>query len=145
MVVVPMPTISPTFGLKWSRHLGELRAEPRQHRLDHVVGADAQGVVPNFGWQMPITQVPPQAGELPGIRMPDFDERLLGRANFQPPAVLELQAIAIRHCNGLRKIEQNIVAFVRREANPPAVALFEIESENSYRCVRGPFAVRSVN
>jgi hypothetical protein len=94
---------------------------------------------------MPIAQMPRKACELLYILMRDFNERLLSRSNFEPPPILELQAIPICHCNGFWKVEENIVAIVRREPNTPAVALLEIQSQDPRSFVRRPLAVSTMN
>jgi hypothetical protein len=75
----------------------------------------------------------------------DFHNRLRGGPNLQPPAILKLQAVPIDHCDGLRKIEEDILALIRRQSNTAAVALFEIKRENSCRVFLRPQPSASMN
>ena len=63
--------------------------------------------------------------------MPDFDDRLRGGLDLEPSPIVQLQAISIRHGNGLRKIEKDIFALIRHQTNAAAMARVEIESEGA--------------
>jgi hypothetical protein len=49
-----------------------------------------------------------------------------------------LQAISIGHCNRFRKVEQDIFALIRSQANAAAMARIKIESESTYRLILWP-------
>jgi hypothetical protein len=104
-VMVTVTAIGSAFGLKRGLHRYQMSSETTQHVLDHVVGADAKNLFSNFRRQMPISQMPGKAYKLMGILMPDFENKLRSRLNFEPPPVVELQAISIGHCNRFRKVE----------------------------------------
>jgi hypothetical protein len=86
---------------------------------------------------MPISQTPSKAHELLGIFMPDFDNKLGSGLDLQQPAVIKLQAISIRHRNRIRKIEKDVFALIRRQANAAAMARVEIESAEPAACSFG--------
>jgi len=44
-----------------------------EHLLNHVVGANAKRVIPDFGGQVAISQMPGKAHQLIRIFMPDLD------------------------------------------------------------------------
>jgi hypothetical protein len=78
---------------------------------------------------MSISQMPCQAHALIGIFMSDFDKKFGSRLNLQPSSIIELQAISIRHCNRFRKIQKDIFARIRSQADATAMARVKIEGE----------------
>ena len=137
-VIVVMAAVRTTFGLKRGLHLHELRSKAMKHLFDHVVGPNAKSVVSNFSRQVPVSQMPRKAHELMGIFVSDFYNQLRSSLNLQPPPIFQLQAIAIGHRNGLRKVKEDIFAMIRGEANTAAMARVKIESERSCRVFRWP-------
>jgi hypothetical protein len=145
MVVMTASTVGAAFGLKWSAHFHEARSKAFEHGFDHVVGSNAQNLVPDFGWQMAVSQVPGEACQLVGIRMPDLHDRLCSRAHSQPSSVFELQSIAIRHRDGFRQVKEDLFASIGLQADAPPMAIFEVECEDGDGLVVWPMSVRSVN
>jgi hypothetical protein len=94
---------------------------------------------------MPISQTPSKAHELLGIFMPDFDNKLGSGLDLQQPAVIKLQAISIRHRNRIRKIEKDVFALIRRQANAAAMARVEIESDRARRLFLRPMPGGAMN
>jgi hypothetical protein len=144
-VIVIMAAVRTTFGLKWGLQLRELRSKAMKHLFDHVVGPNTKSVVSNFSWQVPVSQMPRKAHELMGILMADFHNQLLSSLNLQPPPIFQLQAIAIGHRDGLRKVKEDIFAMIRSQANTAAMARVEIESESACRFFFRPMAGGAVN
>jgi|SRR5882724_3807867 len=105
VVMVTVITISSALRLEGSGHLHKICSETVEHVLNHVVRADAKNSASNFRRQMSISEMPGKTHKLMGILMPDFDNKLRGRLNLEPPPVVELQAISIGHCNRFRKVE----------------------------------------
>jgi len=118
----------------------QIRTEATEHILDHMIGPDAKHLVSNVSWQVSIAQMPRQAHELPGILMPDFDNGLRGGLHLEPPPILELYAIAIGHGHRFGKVEQDIFALIRRQANAAAMACVKIEREGACRLFLGPMS-----
>jgi hypothetical protein len=143
-VVLSVAAVGAAFGLKRGLHMEQLRPEALEHGLDHMIGPYAKYMVPNLGRQMPVAEVPREAREMPGIRMPDLNHGLRGRSYPQPPSVFELQPVFIGHGNGLRKIEEDFFPLVGREANAPAMTLREIESQDSGGLVSWPVSGRAM-
>jgi hypothetical protein len=144
-VIVIMAAVRTTFGLKWGLQLRELRSKAMKHLFDHVVGPNTKSVVSNFSRQVPVSQMPRKAHELMGILMADFHNQLLSSLNLQPPPIFQLQAIAIGHRDGLRKVKEDIFAIICSQANTAAVARVEIESESACRFFFRPMAGGAVN
>jgi hypothetical protein len=130
MMVAVVSAISATFGLKGGVYFRELCAEAAEHMLDDMVGSNAENLVPNFSWQMPVSEVPSQAHKLVGIFVPNFDNMLASSLNHQPSPIFKLQPIAIGHRNSFRKVQKDIVAFVHCQANAAAMARVKIEGQS---------------
>jgi hypothetical protein len=144
-VFVIVAAVCAAFGLKRGLHLHELRSKAMEHIFDYVVGPNTKSVVSNFSRQVPVSQMPRKAHELMGIFVSDFHNQLLSSLNLQPPPIFQLQAIAISHCNGLRKVKEDIFAMIRSQANTAAVARVEIESESACRFFLRPMPGGAMN
>jgi hypothetical protein len=72
--------------------------------------------------------MPRKASELAGIRMPDFNERFGCRSNSQPISIVKLQAIAVRHCNGVWKVQQQVFTMIVSQSEAAAVSPVIIKS-----------------
>jgi hypothetical protein len=131
VVRVVVVAIGATLGLEGRRHLHNICSETMEHILNHMVRADAKNLFPDFRRQMPISKMPGNAHKLMRILMSDFDYRLQTRLNFEPPPVVELQAISIGHCNRFGKIEQDLFALVRSQTNTTAMPSIKIEGDSA--------------
>jgi hypothetical protein len=145
VAMVAVAAVSAPFRLECGLHVYQIRFETMQHIFDYVVGADAQNLMSNFSRQMTISQMPGDTHELIGIFMPDLDERLRGSPDLQQSPVVELQGIPIGHRNRFRKVEQDIFALVRGQANAAAMARLEIEGERASGLFLGPVSGGTVN
>jgi hypothetical protein len=130
VVMVAVIAVSAAFRLEGGLHLYKKCSEAMQHILDHVVGPNAKNFVSNFGRQMAIPKMPSKAHKLIGIFMPDFDNKLSSGLNLEPPPIVELQAISIRHCDRFRKIEENLFALVSRHPDATAMAPLRVERQS---------------
>ena len=145
VMMVAMAAVSAAFGLERRLHLHKIRSETMEHILDHMVRPNAKNLVSNFSRQMPISQMPREAHKLIGIFVPDFDNHLRSGQNLQPPPILKLQAIAVGHRNRFRKIEKDIFALIRGQANTAAMARVKIESERACRLFLRPMSGGTMN
>jgi len=144
-VFVIVAAVCAAFGLKRGLHLHELRSKAMEHIFNHVVGPNTKNVVSNFSRQVPVSQMPRKAHEFMGIFVSDFYNQLGSSLNLQPPPIFELQAIAIGHRDGLRKVKENIFAMIRSQANTAAMARVEIERQTAYRFFLGPMPGGAMN
>jgi hypothetical protein len=145
VVMVAVVAVRAAFGLKRGLHFHELRSKATQHVFDHMIGPDAKDVVSNFSRQMPISEVPSKTGKLVGIFMPDFDDGFRSGLNFQPPPIFKLQAIAICHRDGLRKIKEDIFTMIGSQANTSAMARIKIERQSACRFFFRPMPGGTMN
>jgi hypothetical protein len=144
-VMMAVAPIRAAFGLERGSHVHKIRSQPMEHLFDHMVRPNAKNLASNFCRQMPISQVPSKTRKLTGIRMPDFDNELGGSLNLQQPPILKLQAISVGHGNRLRKIEKDIFALVRGQANATTMARVEIESDGACRLFLRPMPGGAMN
>ena len=140
VVMVAVAAVSAAFGLEGGLHLYKIRSEATEHILNHMVGPNAKNLVSNFGRQMPISQMPGKAHKLIRIFMPDFDNRLGSGFDHEPSAIFELQAVAIGHWDRFRKVEKDIFALIRSQANATPMARVKIKSESARRLFLRPKA-----
>jgi hypothetical protein len=145
MMLAVVSAVSTTFGLKRGVYFHELCAEAAEHMLDDMVGSNAENLIPNFSWQMPVSEVPSQARKLVGIFVPNFDNMLGSSLNHQPSPIFKLQTISIGHRNSFRKVQKDIFAFVRAQANAAAMARVKIEGQSACRVFLWPMASEAVN
>src|ERR1700739_434869 len=145
VVMVAVAAVRATLRLEGDLYLHEIRSETAEHILDYMVGANAKNVVPNFRRQMPVSQMPSKPRELMRIFVADRDEGVRGGPAPQPPSVVQLQAISIRHRDSLRQVEKDIFPLVCSEANAAAMARFKIESESACRFFLRPMSSGAMN
>ena len=138
VVMVAITTVSAAFRLERVLQLYKLRSEAMEHLLDHMIGPDSKNLVANFGRQMPVPQMPGEAHELLGILVPDFHNRLRSGLHYEQSPIFKLQGVPIGHRNRFRKIEKDVLALIRGQANAAAMARVEIERERAGRAFPGP-------
>jgi hypothetical protein len=113
--------VGAAFGLEGSLHLYEVRAKATEHILDYMIGSNAEYLFSDISRQVSISQMPGKANELTGISMPDFHDRLRRGLNLDPSPIIQLQAIAIGHGNGFRKVEKDIFTLIYGQPNAAAM------------------------
>src|SRR5258708_16516082 len=131
--IVAVAAVSTAFWLKGGLHSYQISSKPKEDMLDHVVGPDAKNLVPDFGRQVAISKMPGEAGKLIGILMPDFDYGFGRGLNLEPSAVFKLQAVSVCHCDCLGKVEKDIFARIRGQANATAMSRAKVESDRARR------------
>jgi hypothetical protein len=129
MVTLLMTAVSAAFGLKGRLQLDEDRSKAAQHVFDDVVWPYAERLTSELGWNMSIAEMPRQTHELPDIAVGDIDDGLRRRANDEPTAVLDLQAVSITHCGRGVQVKKHLVALIGDQADTTAVPIVVIEGE----------------
>lgn len=121
--------IRPAFGIKGGFHSADLPTKSFNHRLDHMVAADAKAAADDLHRQMPVTQMPCEAREfLLGLRA-DLAERLGRPDDLDKPPVRETRGIAGPKRDRRGKIEKEAQAAHRFEHDPPAVAVVVVQND----------------
>src|SRR5262244_3934531 len=89
--------------------------------------------------------MPCKVRELIQIFMPDLHDELRSRLDLEQPSIFKLQGVSIGHGNCLRKVEKDVFALIRSEANAAAVARLEIQGERAGRLVLRPMSGGAMN
>ena len=129
--MVAVVAISAAFRLKRHSYRKEICSEALEHCFDNVVGPDAKNQAIDLSRQVPVPQMPGNTCQLFRIFMRDLYNRLHCRFYFNPSAVLQLQRVPVCHGDGSRKIEEHVFPLICREADAPAMTIFEIECDRS--------------
>ena len=129
MVTLLMTAVSAALGLKGRLQLDEDRSKAAQHVFDDVVWPYAERLTSELGWNMSIAEMPRQTHELTDIAMGHIDDGLRRRANDEPTAVLDLQAVSITHRGRGVQVKKNLVALIGDQADTTAVPIVIIEGE----------------
>lgn len=137
MAVIVMPMlrlgIGPAFGIKSRLDRANLTAEPLHHRLDHMVGPNAQPLPRDLNREVPVAKMPGKAQQMLRARRTDFDE-FLGRPHHLDDAtIFKLERVARAQCNGFRQIEQKVQPADSFHREPPAMAIVKIEHDRISR------------
>src|SRR5215813_10026970 len=82
--------------------------------------------------------MPRQASKLTAIRMTDFNDKFRCGLNPEPSSIIKLQAVAVCHGNGVRKIEQQLLAKIVSQTNAAAVSLIKVQSKRADGALAGP-------
>ena len=129
MVTVLMTAVSAAFGLKGRLQLDEDRSKAAQHVFDDVIWPNAERLTSELGRDMSIAEMPRQTHKLAGIPVGDIDDGLRGRADDEPTAVLDLQAVSIAHCSRGVQVKKHLVALIGDQADTTAVPIVVVEGE----------------
>ena len=129
MVTMLMTAVSAAFGLKGRLQLDEDCSKAAQHVFDDVIWPYAERLTSELGWNMPIAEMPRQTHKLTRIPVGDIDDGLRRRANDEPTAVLDLQAVAIAHGPRGVQVKKHLVALIGDQADTTAVPIVVIEGE----------------
>jgi len=119
--------VSAAFRVEGRLDLGDAGAEPSRHILDHMIAADAQTFLQQFGRQMAIAQMPGDAHQRRGVNAAYF-HKLLGRGDdFDDASVLERQPIARPQHHRLGQVQQEgqPAHAGHRNASPITVVIVE--------------------
>lgn len=113
-VAVLTAAVRSAFGLKGRFNLQQVGSKATEHVLDHVIGPDKKEILSNLRRKVAISQMPGEPCQLMAIRVPDLDKWFGSGSDHDPTAVIELQPIAISHCDCFGKVEKNLPSVVRR-------------------------------
>jgi hypothetical protein len=123
-VVMLLLTVGAGFGLEGGFETAELGAETLEHRLDHVVRADSQGIAADLGWEVPVAEMP---GDLDEIRGSDLDHGLGQRLDPEQGTILETESLARLQAGCFGEIDQDVLAAPGANHVAPASSALEVE------------------
>jgi len=129
IIGVRVAGIGAAFRIERRFDLDQARAQPSQHRLDHMIPADAQSPLRDLGRQMPIAEVPGKPHQMLRIAPPDFQERLGRRHHLDQPAIFEHKRVAAAQGDRIFQIEQEFQPTRALHHRPPTVAIVKIEHD----------------
>jgi hypothetical protein len=124
-----MLAVGTTFWLKRLRYASCSAAKALDHRRQYMIMADQNPVGLYLSWRVPVTQVPGQAHQRQTVVSCYFQQGLGFGADLKPTTIFRLQAIALRHSNGLGKIQQYVLAIAGLEADPATVPCIKIKRD----------------
>src|SRR5205085_7614424 len=84
----------------------ELRAEPAQHILKHMIAANAQRLTDHLYVRVPVAKVPREPREAMGTIRRDLDEGLSLAADPHDRAIVEDKPVAVAQRRRARQVEQ---------------------------------------
>ena len=129
MVTMLMTAVSAAFRLKGRLQLDEDRSKAAQHVFNDVIWPYAERLTSELSWDMSVAEMPRQTHELTDIAVSDIDDGLRRRANDEPTAVLDLQAVSIAHRGRGVQVKKHLVALIGDQADTTAVPIVVIEGE----------------
>ncbi|HEV2983352.1 MAG TPA: hypothetical protein VGX46_03145 [Vicinamibacterales bacterium] len=129
MVTMLMAAVSAAFGLKGRLHLDEDRSKAAQHVFDDVIWPNAERLTSELGRDVSIAEMPRQTHKLTGVLVGDIDDGLRRRANDEPAAVLDLQAVSIAYRGRCVQVKKHLVALIGKQADTTPVPIVVIEGE----------------
>jgi hypothetical protein len=121
--------IGTAFGIERRLDLDDAGAEPRNHRLDDVVTADAQALGHDLRRQMAIAEMPGDPHQMKRIGAADFHQRLGRGDHLDQAAVFQHQRIAAAQRDGVFEVEQEFEPARPCHRHPPPVPVVEIEHD----------------
>jgi hypothetical protein len=77
--------------------------------------------------------------------MPNFNDRFRSGVDFQESPVFKLQGITIGHGNRLWKVDKDIFALIRNQADATAMACIKFKREGACGAFVRPMSGRSMN
>jgi len=129
IIGVRVAGIGAAFRIERRFDLDQARAQPSQHRLDHMIAADAQSPLRDLGRQMPIAEVPGKPHQMLRIAPPDFQQRLGRGHHLDQSAIFEHQRVAAAQGDRMFQIEQEFQPARALHHHPPTVAIVKIEHD----------------
>ncbi len=98
-------------------------AEPHEPVFEHVVGADPQPSEEDLRRGVAVAEVPGQPGEAARVRRQHLDHGLGRGTHEHAPPVLEREPIALVQMPRLGQVEEDRLARIGPERQPPSVAV----------------------
>lgn len=125
--------VGPAFGIKSRFDRADLPAEPLHHRLDHVIGPNAQALPHHLNREVTVSEMPGEAQQMFRACRADLNEFLGGAHHLDDAAIFELQRVARAQGDGFRQIKQKIQPADTLHREPPTMAIVKIQHDRIRR------------
>src|SRR4029450_8339603 len=142
IVVVAMPVtlamvggvrggrVGPAFRVEGAFAFANAGAKAPDHIGNDVVCPDQQAALADLARQMPVAEMPANAGQRPRIATDDFHQALGGGLDADDTPILQLEAVAGGEHRRLGQIQEEGRAGVPREPYAPAAAPVVVEAHD---------------
>ena len=135
--------ISAAFGIKGRLNVRNRRAKADKHVMDNMITPDPDGHIGDFCRQMPVSDLPGQRKQMPGVRPAHFHERFGFGTNLDDAPIIQHQPIAMAQQPRLWQIEQEgncctVVEPVGHHTHPAAMPRSLIERDGCGRTFKIP-------
>jgi hypothetical protein len=111
----------------------QLAAQPLDHRLDHMVPANAQPAIGDLHREMAVAEMPGEAQQVIGAVDADFHQRFRCAHHLHQPAIIEPDGITRAKRDRFRQVEQESEAAHALHRNPAAMPVIIIQHD----CIGG--------
>jgi hypothetical protein len=129
IVVVARRSIGAALRIEWRLDLDNASAELRRHFRYDVIAPDAQRFCQHLRRQVPVSQMPSNAGEMERIVAADFQQGFRRSDDFDQPSVFQHQHVAAAQPGCHWQIEQKAKPFCRCHGKAAAVPIIVIEHD----------------
>ena len=115
--------IGAAFRIERCLYLGHTRSQSTQHFRDDMVTPDADAVLKDLAWQMPVAELPGKHRQMAGIAAVDFVKLFRRSVHLNDPAIFQNQPVAMPEQSGISEIEQKGDAIVGQHLHAATVAV----------------------
>ena len=126
--------VGAAFRVEWALDGAHGSAETCHHFGDHVVVADVDDTLADLGGEMPVAEVPGDAGQCALVCTRYFQQSLRRGLDAHDAAILEADAIAGTQHGRLGEIEQERQAAASNEGHAAARTPIIVEADYVGRC-----------
>ncbi len=124
IIVVSMTVAAGGIGtglrIKWRFDRLDMAAKALDHRLDDVIGADADAIAEQLNRQMAIAEMPGDTHEFSFMVGMNFKQRLGLRSDTDHTASVRGKTVAVPQTNRFRQIDQHLGSGYRRQDDAAA-------------------------
>jgi hypothetical protein len=126
VVMLVAAGIGAGFGVERGLDVVDMAAEPFDHFLDDMVGAQADALAEQLDGQVAVAEVPGDAHEFALVVGVDLEKFLGAGDDADDAAIKQAQPVAMAQADGGREIEQNVFAPVSAQHDASAMAPVEV-------------------
>lgn len=102
-------------------------AEPPQHLDNHVIVQDAQAILENLSFEVPVAEMPCNTGKLLRIARKNIRYSLRFRLYRYQCTIIEFHTIAILQCHRIGQVEEKLPAGCGNHSHSSPISLMKVE------------------